>query len=345
MTSPIRYTVRCGFGRTGTPKRRCGIRLLGPPRARLDRRDACSRLEPTPKVRTSTGRTLGLRRSFRSCIHRSGSGDRRSHRVVARRGLVAGAAHRVDARRRGGTVPSAPTSWWRASAAIGIVGSIATLLTTTAVGPVAIPIGYPNGDRNLRRFALGPARSFRSSDVHVDLLVPAWVAGLLAFSLPIVGAVHGTSYSSPRPITTALDSGRSWWPYARRHSLAPRLSPKKTVEGLRGGVIAAVLVALLFARVQPFQLESAWRLRRGDHVRPLGDLAFSRVNAASYQDLGALARGHGGVMDMIDARYFIPAACCSLHRWSPLSGARTSHRPRLLLIPTKLPRFIRSSLR
>ena len=96
-----------------------------------------------------------------------------------------------------------------------------------------------------------------------------------------------------------------------RRPLAFRLSPKKTVEGLLGGIVLAVAAAFLVARLAPFHLGSALALATVViAVGPLGDLAVSRVKRTlGLKDLGTLARGHGGVMDLLDSALFVlPAA-------------------------------------
>lgn len=104
----------------------------------------------------------------------------------------------------------------------------------------------------------------------------------------------------------AYFSGR----FLGRHKLYPRLSPKKTVEGLVGGILSSLVVSLLFA----FVLEE----RMGDLslrwidaiilglllpcVGVLGDLFESLVKRSCHvKDSGTLIPGMGGVLDVLDS--------------------------------------------
>lgn len=93
-----------------------------------------------------------------------------------------------------------------------------------------------------------------------------------------------------------------------RHRLWPAVSPKKTWEGVFGGVAATVLAAALLAR--PFQvgLDLGASLGAGllvGIVAPVGDLLESRLKrVAGIKDSGALMPGHGGVLDRFDSLFF-----------------------------------------
>ena len=93
-----------------------------------------------------------------------------------------------------------------------------------------------------------------------------------------------------------------------RHALAPIISPKKTYEGLAGGLALACLAAIL-AR--------AWFLPRFSLVDCLalgllltiagliGDLAESAMKRSTgCKDSGALIPGHGGMLDRLDSLLF-----------------------------------------
>ena len=93
-----------------------------------------------------------------------------------------------------------------------------------------------------------------------------------------------------------------------RRPLAPRLSPKKTIEGALGGFVAAP-VFLYFAG--PYLVPVADPLRIALLGVPLtaagiaGDLFESMLKrAADMKDSSALIPGHGGILDRIDALLF-----------------------------------------
>jgi len=93
-----------------------------------------------------------------------------------------------------------------------------------------------------------------------------------------------------------------------RRPLAPRLSPKKTIEGALGGFVAA---PIFLALAGPSAIPGATPLA----IAPLGvalvvagiagDLFESMIKrAADVKDSSTLIPGHGGVLDRIDALLF-----------------------------------------
>lgn len=89
-----------------------------------------------------------------------------------------------------------------------------------------------------------------------------------------------------------------------RHKLAPAVSPGKTWEGVAGGTLALLVVALLALwRVHPgggpvfilICIVSGWFSIVGD----LSESLFKRQ--AGLKDSGSLFPGHGGVLDRIDS--------------------------------------------
>ncbi|MEF2965177.1 phosphatidate cytidylyltransferase [Paenibacillus sp. M1] len=90
-----------------------------------------------------------------------------------------------------------------------------------------------------------------------------------------------------------------------KHKLWPAISPNKTVEGAIGGVVCAVIAAILFAVFSGGLLGIGRALLLGVSaavVGQLGDLiqsAYKRVYG--IKDSGSLLPGHGGILDRCDS--------------------------------------------
>ena len=97
-----------------------------------------------------------------------------------------------------------------------------------------------------------------------------------------------------------------------RHKMAPRLSPKKSVEGGVGGIAGAALLGVLFALamnkwggadVSP--LHYAVICAAGGAISQVGDLAASAIKRNhEIKDYGKLIPGHGGILDRFDSVIF-----------------------------------------
>ena len=100
--------------------------------------------------------------------------------------------------------------------------------------------------------------------------------------------------------TGAFFAGR----WLGRVPLAPRVSPKKTWEGVFGGMVASALVAWFAANflftvdVWPFVLTCVAVAA----VSIVGDLTESMLKrAVGLKDSGSVFPGHGGMLDRIDS--------------------------------------------
>jgi len=105
--------------------------------------------------------------------------------------------------------------------------------------------------------------------------------------------------------TGAFYAGRFWG----RHRLAPVLSPKKTIEGAVGGLMASLAVTVLAGKLlnpAPLRLVALLFLGLGlALVGQLGDLMESMIKRASrVKDAGVLLPGHGGMLDRLDSLLF-----------------------------------------
>lgn len=93
-----------------------------------------------------------------------------------------------------------------------------------------------------------------------------------------------------------------------KHKLAPKISPKKTVEGAVGSVVTGILAVLLYGfilQLLGFTVNYFFAAVYGlvGAVGSIaGDLVFSTVKRQhAIKDFGNLLPGHGGVLDRFDS--------------------------------------------
>ena len=104
--------------------------------------------------------------------------------------------------------------------------------------------------------------------------------------------------------TGAYYAGTLWG----KHLIAPKISPKKTVEGLLGGIGLAVVAALLaqiwFVRqLRPMDTVILGVVLTGAGL--FGDLWESAIKRrVGVKDSGSILPGHGGMLDRIDSLLF-----------------------------------------
>ena len=110
------------------------------------------------------------------------------------------------------------------------------------------------------------------------------------------------------------------------------MSPKKTVEGLIGGVLSGVLgsalIAVLYRWAVLFLLGMEVQVNLPlviltapvvSVVGTLGDLAASVIKRQNgVKDYGNIMPGHGGVMDRFDSVLFTVPAVFMFAQWLPL---------------------------
>ena len=102
-----------------------------------------------------------------------------------------------------------------------------------------------------------------------------------------------------------------------KHKLIPRISPKKSVEGLVGGIILTLSAAVPVYYLAGIYSLPQWLLIAAVCVTfaVLGDLAESMIKRnAGIKDSGTLLPGHGGVLDRFDSALLaaIPVYACTI---------------------------------
>ncbi len=143
-----------------------------------------------------------------------------------------------------------------------------------------------------------------------------------------------------------LSFGSAWWSdsgayfvgtFLGKHKLCPTISPKKTVEGLVGGILTAVVFNLLVCwvfvsisntivpygyfvdEVQINFLAVALLTPVLSMLGVLGDLSASVIKRqCGIKDFGHIMPGHGGIMDRFDSVLFISPVIFLIFRVFPL---------------------------
>lgn len=160
----------------------------------------------------------------------------------------------------------------------------------------------------------GPWAAGATPAIALTMLGPAWIGlplahGVLLRELPdgallVVGALVATFLGDTAAHLVGAALGR--------RPLAPRLSPRKTVEGLVAGMLVGTVSAALFLALAAPVLGMGEALLVGGAVAlaaPAGDLFESLVKRDfRVKDTGRTLGPHGGVLDRIDAVLFAAVA-------------------------------------
>lgn len=127
--------------------------------------------------------------------------------------------------------------------------------------------------------------------------------------------------------TTAYFAGRAFG----KHKMYEKLSPKKTWEGFFGGAIGTIFFTAFGSWVvfKPWMSNVTWTdiLWIGIPcavISPVGDL-FESMFKRSYdvKDSGAILPGHGGILDRVDALFFVgPWVLFYAQYLAPLVGGK-----------------------
>lgn len=105
--------------------------------------------------------------------------------------------------------------------------------------------------------------------------------------------------------TGAYFSGRAFG----KHKLAPKVSPKKTIEGALGGLLASITAVIIF-KLTALSDELVWwqvfaLAIPANFLGQVGDLCESIIKRAhGIKDSGVIIYGHGGILDRADALIF-----------------------------------------
>ena len=196
----------------------------------------------------------------------------------------------------------------------GIVASVGLVLGAYNYGPGAIPtVLFLATVVCLLWYLVNAATETPVMNIGVTLLGVLWVgmfgsfaALMLSIGDPGVGillaAIIGTVGYDVGGLVIGKNAG---------HKPLSAASPNKTVEGLFGGCVVAVIVVVLLGSVVGFGPIDGFTeaLMVGLAIAvaaPLGDLCESLLKRdLGLKDMGTILPGHGGLLDRFDAMLFV----------------------------------------
>ena len=193
---------------------------------------------------------------------------------------------------------AAATATGATCAAVGWGGvPVEGVLMTTTVALAAVALGSGRGGLD----ALHAVAASTFAQLYLGLSLGALVA---------IRVMHGRQVVLLLVATIAVSDIAQYYSgrFFGRRPLAPRISPKKTVEGAIGGFVAGGIVLAWLGGSWLAHVALPWRIVLGAALVALGiagDLFESLLKrAAGEKDSSHLIPGHGGVLDRIDALLF-----------------------------------------
>jgi phosphatidate cytidylyltransferase len=157
--------------------------------------------------------------------------------------------------------------------------------------------------------AAGAPRGY--DNIAVSLFTVLYIPTLAAcIILPLTFNDHPMAHAIMIVFLPAISDtgGLFFGAWLGKHKLSPRISPKKSVEGLLGSIILAIVGAYaIFAGTYTDWLHSYWwvPIVMGavvGIVGTFGDLCASMLKRdIGIKDMGHLLKGHGGILDRVDS--------------------------------------------
>lgn len=210
------------------------------------------------------------------------------------------------------------------SSAYMLLDSILLIISVTAVTTISV-VPFPNYGMMLPYILILAMLVFgrimrRIGKCRIDSSIKIFcITVLIALLFKSLPTVRNMEYGFLNLIFAILSGcitdifaylvGRKWG----KHKLCPVISPKKTVEGSIGGILATIVVLLLLGfileRTIPIQVDYPMLIVYAvisSIIGQFGDLSMSAVKRClGVKDFGNLFPGHGGVLDRFDSLLFI----------------------------------------
>jgi phosphatidate cytidylyltransferase len=160
-------------------------------------------------------------------------------------------------------------------------------------------------------------------DATASVLIIVYVPLLASFSLLMLVGAHGSAriVAYVLVVTMSDTGGLVVGRMFGRHPMSPKISPKKSWEGLAGSLvfgIAAGIGTAVFGLKVPFWVGIVLGVALVA-VGTCGDLVESMIKRdLGIKDMSSFLPGHGGVMDRLDSLLFAaPVAWLIMYVWVP----------------------------
>ena len=207
---------------------------------------------------------------------------------------------------------------YQPAALLGIAATAGMMIGTYHRGEAAIPIAMVLVTVfAMLWFLVGADSGQATLNIGVTLLGVAWIGMFGSFATALLAVQGGTGVGDAGKgilfgailATVAYDIGGYFVGRSSGNHALSEASPNKTIEGLLGGVIAALTVAVIYGFLtEPFgSLGDALSLGIAVAVAaPLGDLCQSMIKRdLGIKDMSSVLPGHGGFTDRFDALLFV----------------------------------------
>lgn len=206
---------------------------------------------------------------------------------------------------------NAHSNWrWGTAIAVGLTVLFPTLLGEDIVLPLLILY-------SMLFFAFAV---FKGGEIRWQEMATAFFAitvfpyAFTAFLRLYDHGFHRSFLLLPLIFSFASDTGAFFAGLAfGKHKLAPKVSPKKTVEGAVGGLFGNAIGGVIFAWIMNSFFDQSINYvliallgAICSVVAQLGDLSFSLIKREfGIKDYGTLFLAHGGVLDRFDSVIFV----------------------------------------
>ena len=203
------------------------------------------------------------------------------------------------------------TRGYRPVALFGFLGVIGGAIAAHVSGAEAFASTITVAATAVALFYAVVVRRDPMDNAGVTVLGMVWVS-LLSFAIVIGQSENAVELILLLVLLTAFFDiagyfvGRAFG----RRPMAPVVSPRKTVEGLIGGIVVTAAFASILATIPAYDFMGIGGALLTAGVvavfAPLGDGAESVVKRAlDTKDMGSILPGHGGMLDRIDALLFV----------------------------------------